>query len=91
MLGFRLMETCYEHRQFSSVPAGARNNRDGADKQYKPRNLGPGRESHAAPGFPYARNEHSPPRTVFFEDEMDARWFWEVGYKERLFKGVVMA
>jgi len=21
-----------------------------------------------------------------FEDELDARWFWEEGYKERLFK-----
>jgi hypothetical protein len=71
---------------FICVPAGARNNRDGSDTKYKSGD--PGSAAN------YTRHQVSVTHGTnvlideryLFQDEMDARWFWEEGYKECLFK-----
>jgi hypothetical protein len=68
------------------VPAGARNNQNVGDTRYK--------SGDNSPSESYARHQvaltHGTNLLIderyLFEEEMDARWFWEEGYKERLFK-----
>jgi hypothetical protein len=71
---------------FIWVPIGARYTGDGGDTKYKSGDLG------SAANYPRHQVSVTHGTNVLiderylFQDEMDARWFWEEGYKERLFR-----
>jgi len=71
---------------FIWVPTGTRNNRDGGDTKYKSGDLGSavnytGHQVSLTHGTSVLIDER-----YLFQDDTDARWFWDEGYKERLFE-----
>lgn len=71
---------------FTWVPRGARYKRDGYDTKYKSGDLGSvANYTRHQVSVTHGTNVLIDERYLF-QDELDARWFWEEGYKERLFK-----
>jgi hypothetical protein len=71
---------------FIWVPAGARNQSNGSNTKYRSETPSPS-ENCTRHGVSLTHGaDLLIDERYFFEDELDARWFWESGYKERLFK-----
>jgi hypothetical protein len=70
---------------FIWVPIGARYTGDGGDTKYKSDLGSASNYTQHQVSVTHGTNVLIDERYLF-QDEMDARWFWEEGYKERLFR-----
>jgi hypothetical protein len=66
------------------VPAGARTDQNDCDSKYKSGDLSPSENSTQHEVYLTHGADLLVEDRYGFQDELDARWFWEEGYKKRL-------